>query len=88
MMVTLPTPGQLEGAPAGDHRTGRHGLAEHLPAGAIRHPIVEPVEQPPAIATELLPHPVVRAGDEAVERHRHVEADRWGGLRDVWVHVH
>jgi len=77
VVITLPAPSQFEGAPAGDHRACRHELAEHLPARAVGHPIVEPVEQPPAVAAELLTLTVVRSGDEAFEGHRHVETDRW-----------
>jgi hypothetical protein len=29
VVITLPAPGQLEGAPAGDHRACRQELAEH-----------------------------------------------------------
>jgi len=44
VVITLPAPGQLEGAPAGDHRACRHEVAEHLSVRTIGHPIVEPVE--------------------------------------------
>jgi hypothetical protein len=73
VVITLPAPGQLEGAPAGDHRACRHGLAEHLSARAIRHPVVHPVEQPTAVAAQLLARTVVRSGDEAVQGHGHVQ---------------
>ena len=43
---------------------GGHQLAEHLPARAVRHPIVEPVEQPPAFASKRAARAVIRAGDE------------------------
>ena len=59
-----------------DHRTGRERLPEHGPAGAVGVPVVEPVEQPESAVSELLPRPVVRAGDVPVERHRHGEPNR------------
>src|SRR6185312_11982949 len=37
--------------------------------------VVEPVEEPEAMTSHLLPGPVVRTGDEPVEGHGHVEAD-------------
>jgi hypothetical protein len=76
VVITLPAPGQLEGAPAGDQRAGRHGLAVHLPVRAVGHPVVQPVEQAPAVAAEFLARAIVRPGDEAVEGHRHVQTDR------------
>ena len=39
-------------------------------------PVVEPVEQPESAGSELLPRPVIRAGNVPVERHRHVEPNR------------
>jgi hypothetical protein len=73
VVVALPPPGELERAPAGDHGPGRQCLAEDLTVRAVGHPVVEPVEQPPAVATELLAGTVVGSGDEAVERHGHVQ---------------
>jgi hypothetical protein len=73
VVVALPPPGQLERAPAGDHGAGGERLAVHLPVGAVGAAVVEPVEQPPARAAELLAGAVVGACDEAVEGHGHVE---------------
>jgi len=84
VVITLPAPGQLEGAPAGDHRACRHELAEHLPARAVGHPVVHPVEQPPAVAAEFLAGTVVRPGDKAVEGHRHGQADRRVHAYSTW----
>ena len=78
VMVALPAPGEFEGPTAGDDRAGRQRLAVHLAAGAVGLPVVEPVEKPSAGASELLARPIVRAGDVAVERHRHVQPNRRG----------
>ena len=59
VMVAVPTTGEFEGAPSGDHGPGCHELAEHLPVRPRGHPVIEPVEQPPAIAPELLSGAVV-----------------------------
>jgi hypothetical protein len=69
VMVAVPAFGEFEGAPPGDHGTGCHSLPEHLPVRPGRHPVIEPVEQPPAVASEPLPGTVVRTGDEAVQGH-------------------
>src|SRR4051812_9171576 len=76
VVVAVPAAGQLEGAPARDDCTGRHRLAVHLAVDPRTVTLVEPVEQPATVAAELLAGSVVGAGDEAVERHRHVEPDR------------
>lgn len=76
VVVALPAPGEFEGPPAGDHRAGRQCLAVDLAAGTVGFPVVEPVEEPSAVASELLARPIVRTGDIAVERHRHVQPNR------------
>ena len=76
VMVALPAPGEFECPTAGDHCAGRHRFAVDLSAGAVGFPIVEPVEKPSTVTSELLPCAIVRAGDVAVERHRHVQPDR------------
>jgi hypothetical protein len=73
MVVTLPGPGEFESPTAGDDRAGRQRLAEDLATRALGLPVVEPVEQPSTSTSELLPRPIVRAGDLTVERHRHVQ---------------
>jgi hypothetical protein len=83
VMVALPTLGKFEGPTAGDYRAGRQRLAINLPAGTVGFPVVEPVEKTPAGASELLARSIVRTGDVAVERHRHVQPNRiaHSGLR-------
>jgi len=48
--MTARSPGQLEGAAAGDQRAGGHGLAVYLPVRAVGHPVIQPVEQPATAA--------------------------------------
>src|SRR5690606_14704254 len=77
----------LEGVPTGDHRAGRHHLVEHLFVDAgepghggfevvslelRKHPFME--AQPSITHAVVRPH--VRAGEEAIRRHRHVENAR------------
>lgn len=61
VMVALPAPGEFEGPSAGDHRAGRQRLAVDLAARTVGFPVVEPVEEPSAVASELLTWPIVRA---------------------------
>ena len=95
VVVAAPTVGGHEGPPARDHRPGGHTSwrtwpltrvptgGSHLvgarPAG--ERPIVEAL---PAVA-EPVARPLVRPGDEPVERHRHVEH---GGGSGVSVRAH
>lgn len=76
VVVALPAPGEFEGPSAGDQRAGRQRFAVDLSAGTVGFPVVEPVEEPSAVASEFLPWAIVRAGDIAVERHRHVQPNR------------
>jgi hypothetical protein len=76
VMVALPALSEFECPTTGNHCAGRHRFAVDLSAGAVGFPIVEPVEKPSSVTSEFLPRPIVRTGDVAVERHRHVQPDR------------
>jgi hypothetical protein len=54
VVVALPAVGELERASSRDHCTCGHQLAEHLAIRARAMPIIEPLEQPPPVAAQLL----------------------------------
>jgi hypothetical protein len=76
VVVALPAFGKLECPSSGDDCTCRHELAEHLAVGSWTQSVIEPIEQPPSVATQFLTFTVVWSGDEAVEGHGHVEPGR------------
>ncbi len=76
VMVALPAPREFEGPSAGDHRAGRQRFTVDLSARTVGLPVVQPVEEPSTVTSELLTWPIVRPGDIAVERHRNVEPNR------------
>ena len=78
VVVTVPAAGELEGPSARDDGAGGQRLGVHLPVDAGAVAFVEPVEQPPAVAAELLARTIVRAGDVAVQGHRHVQPNGHG----------
>jgi hypothetical protein len=80
VVITVPVAGVVERLAADDDRTSRHQLAEHLPTEPRRVEVrriggrlAEPLVQPDASGSEPVPRAVARAGDEPVERHRHVQ---------------
>ena len=88
VVIAAPPFSPLEGPPARDNRSRRHGLLHDLPVHAVVHdrgrtglaavltrqnPLVQALPTVP----EAVVRPLVRAGDEAVERHGHVQ-DRGG----------
>ncbi len=84
VMVAVPVVGEVCGASAGDHGTGRHHLVENrstwLVARSIARRIVaaalgQPVVQTLAPVAEAVALRIPRAGDETVQRHRHVQHD-------------
>jgi hypothetical protein len=82
VVVAAPVTGVVERRAADDNRTRRHHLGEHLPAqprrGEVRvlgDGLAEPLVQPEAAGPEPVAGTVIRAGDEAVERHRDSRSD-------------
>jgi hypothetical protein len=55
VMVALPALGEFECPTAGDHCAGRHRFAVDRSGGAVGFPIVEPVEKPFSVTSELCP---------------------------------
>jgi hypothetical protein len=83
VVVAGPAARELEGAPADDHRPGGHQLVEDGGAGCVHRPVragihaavAQPGVQPLPVDAEPVFDPVVRPGDEPVDRHRHEEHD-------------
>jgi hypothetical protein len=83
VVIACPAAREVEGTPTGDHRSRGHQLVEHGRAGPVDGPVrtrihaasAQPVVQPLSVDAESMIHSVVRAGDEPVHRHRHVEHD-------------
>jgi hypothetical protein len=86
VVVASPLTGVVERLAADDHCTGRHHLGEHLPAHPWRVEVwvpgdgfSEPLVQPVPAVSEPIARAVVRAADEPVEGHRHIQ----DGLRHL-----
>jgi hypothetical protein len=86
VVVAGPPLRRLEGAAAGDDRAGRHRLVHRLAVDALRptrHAAVlgrgageDPLVQALAAVAEAVVDPLVGAGDEAIQGHRHEEHGR------------
>ena len=91
-MVAVPVAGDVERPAPDEHRARRHHLVEHhgartvgpVGAGIDAVAVGEPGVEPIAVDAESVVGSVVGAGDEAVERHRHVE-DEVAHLHEPFV---
>src|SRR5918996_1320824 len=89
VVIAAPAVRELEGSSASDDRAGGHELVDDLAVDAARPPDGVEVEvaarhRPLVQAVPAVAEPVARslvgAGDEPVERHRHVENGRGHGV--------
>jgi hypothetical protein len=84
VMIAVPVVGEVGGAPAGDHCAGRRHLVENRLARLVARPIAagivtvalrQPLMQSVTPVAKGVALGVLRARDEAIERHRHVQHD-------------